>query len=385
MTGIAPLHEKEFGLRPSAEASAPGVGNLMGAHTEAVDGLVLLFGMRARASVAVTRRSDTSLRLFAPDLSERRRTSISALRLHDDGCFSALAKGVIERLGQLGARVGGVDISVSSEIPVGSGLGASQAIGTALALALGAVYRFPVDLLTAAQVAHHAEQRVDGTGPGLSGFLAAALSRRRTALLVDTHTLEWTYIDLDLNGHRLLGINTRAPSAQTREESARREADCELCLSVLSDRGHAMGLKNISLDVLYTGLGRVPEPARRHCLHVVGENERVLHMVDALRHRDFAQVGRLMYQSHESLRDLYEVSSPEVDWVVRHAGEIHGVYGARLAGGSRSSCALALVSRDAVAPLRERLRDYERIFGFHPDVLSCGTDDGARIDFREDV
>ena len=137
------------------------------------------------------------------------------------------------------------------------------------------------------------------------------------------------------------------------------------------------------MQELYSSLGLVPEHARRHCLHVVGENERVLQMVDALRHGDFELIGRLLFQSHESLRDLYEVSTPEVDWVVRHAGEVRGVFGARLAGGSRSSCALALTSREAVELLRDRLQDYERIFGFHPDIVPCGTDDGVRIDFRE--
>ena len=138
------------------------------------------------------------------------------------------------------------------------------------------------------------------------------------------------------------------------------------------------------MQELYSSLGLVPEAARRHCLHVVGENERVLQMVDALRRQDYEQIGRLLFQSHDSLRDLYEVSSPEVDWVVRHVADIHGVFGARLAGGSRSSCALAIASRDAIDGLLERLREYERIFGFHPDLVPCGTDDGVRIDFREE-
>ena len=385
MNDIASLHEEEYGEPPTVVASAPGVANLMGAHTEATDGLVLLFGLSHRATVAVSLRRDNSLRFLAPDLNERRRTSIAAIRYRSEDRFANLAKGVISRLQGLGVRIRGINVTVASDVPAGIGLGASQAITTAIALGFAEAYGLSVDGVDAAQIAHHAEHSFLGVNVGLSGFLAAALSQTGTVMLIDTHKMDWSHIRFDLNGHSLVGINTRAPSPSSPEESARRTADCELCLNILSGGKHATSLQDVSMQELYASLGLVPEQARRHCLHVVGENERVLQMVGALRHRDFEQIGRLLFQSHESLRDLYEVSTPEVDWVVRHAGEIHGVYGARLAGGSGSSCALAIASRDAVKLLGERLHEYERIFGFHPDLVQCGMDDGVRIDFREDT
>jgi galactokinase len=385
MNNVASLHTAEYRESPTIVASAPGVANLMGAHTEATDGLVLLFGMSHRASAAVSLRNDNSLRFFAPDLNERKRTSIAAIRFRKEDRFANLAKGVISRLQTLGARIQGVNVTIVSDIPTGIGLGSSQAITTALVLALAGAYQFSVDGVVAAQIAHHAEHTFVGSDTGLSSFLATSLARSNTVMLIDTHKLDWSHIQFDLNGHSLVGINTQAPAASTPEESARRVADCELCLNVLSGGKHATSLQDVSMQELYSSLGLVPEQARRHCLHVVGENERVLLMVDALRRRDYEQIGRLLFQSHESLRDLYEVSTPEVDWLVRHAGEIRGVFGARLSGGSLASCALAIASREAVELLRERLHEYERIFGFHPDLVACGTDDGVRIDFREDT
>jgi galactokinase len=277
-----------------------------------------------------------------------------------------------------------VNITITSDIPRGIGLAGSQALTTALAMALAELFKFPVDAIAAAQIAHHAEHSFVGEDVGLASFLATALARAGTVMLVDTHKLEWSHIPFDLNGHTLVGINTNAPSAETPEESALRLADCELCLDALTGGKHATSLQDISMQELYSSIGMVPEQARRHCLHVVSENERVLHMVEALTHGDFEHVGRLLSQSHESLRDLYEVSTPEVDWVVRHTEDIHGVFGARLAGGTGSSCAMAIASGEAVETLKERLQDYERIFGFHPDLVQCSTDDGVRIDFRED-
>jgi galactokinase len=385
MTDVASLHEAEYLEPPTVVTSAPGVANLMGAHTEATDGLVLLFGMDHRATVAVSLRSDNSLRFFAPDLNERKRTSMAAIRYRKEDRFANLAKGVISRLQTLGAIVRGINVTVTCEVPAGIGLGASQSIATALALGLSEAYSFSIDGVVAAQIAHHAEHSFLGVAVGLSSFLVSALSRNGTVMLIDTHKMEWSHILFDLDGHTLVGINTQAPNPSTPDESALRIADCELCLDVLTGGRHATSLQDVSMEELYASLGLVPERARRHCLHVVSENERVLQMVHALGQNNLDQVGRLLMQSHASLRDLYEVSTPEVDWLVRHAGEIEGVYGARLAGGSGASCALAIASRDAVELLRERLHEYERIFGFHPDLVPCGMDDGVRIDFREDT
>lgn len=384
MNDVAALHGEEFGETPALIASSPGVGNLMGSHTEPTDGLVLLFGLRHRATVAVSSRSDNSLRFFSSDLSERKRTSVAAMRYRKEDHFANLGKGVASRLQTLGAHLHGANVTIRSDIPQNIGLGSSQALTIALAYALASLYEFPLDPILAAQVAHHAEHEFSGIDVGLTSFLASALAKPGHAMLIDARKLDWQHISFDLNGFSLIGINTHAPSPETPEGSAVRLADCELCLNVLTGDKHATSLQDISMEELYSSLGLVPEHARRHCLHVVGENERVLKMVDALRHRDFEQAGRLLSQSHESLRDLYEVSTPEVDWVVRHAADIHGVCGARLAGGTGSSCAMAIASSEAVEILRERLHDYQRIFGFHPDLVHCSTDGGVRIDIRED-
>jgi galactokinase len=382
MTDVASLHKTEYRENPAVVASAPGVANLMGAHTEATDGLLLLFGMNRRAAVAVSARQDTSLRFFAPDIKERKRTSLSALKFRSEDRFANLAKGVVSRLQTLGAHVTGANITVVSDIPAGIGLASSQAIVDALAMALGRLYAFDVDAALAAQIGHNAERSFVGRDVGLSTFLASAVAREGTVLLVDTHTLDWTHIDFQLNGHHLIGIHTHSPSPLTEEEVARRKADCQLCTRLLCGTHGSSTLRDLSQQELYASLGVVPESARRHCLHVVAENERVSQVVAALRRDDLERVGRLMLQSHESLRDLYEVSTPEVDWLVKHAQEIRGVFGARLAGGTHSSCTLAIATAEAVEVMRERLHDYERIFGFHPDLVPCRPDDGVRIETR---
>ena len=383
MSDIASLHCTEYGAQPEVVASAPGVVNLMGAHTETTDGFVLYLATGRRVSVAVSRRDDNSMRFFASDLGERKRTSSSALRFKKEDRFANLAKGVISRLQTLGATIRGINVTVTSDIPSGIGLASSQAIGVALACAVAHLHEFELEPAEAAQVAHYAEHSFAGLDVGLAGFLATALARESTAMFVDTHRIDWEHVNLSLNGCQLLGVNTHAPSPFTLEETMRRYEDCELCLHLLSDNHHTRSLQDFSVDELYSSIGKVPEYARRYCLHIVGENDRVLSSVDALKRHDHVRFGKLMVESHDSIRDLYEASSPEVDWVVKHAQSIPGVYGARLAGGTTRSCAVVLATTDAAEAIGEQLHEYERIFGFHPSVVTFRADEGVRVDYRE--
>jgi galactokinase len=383
MSDVASLHHTEYGEDPQVVASAPGVVNLMGAHTESTDGLVLYVATGRRVSVAVSRREDSSMRFYASDLGERKRTSSSALRFKKEDRFANLAKGVISRLQMLGAVVRGINVTVSSEIPSGIGLAASQAIGVALGSGVAALHDFELEPTEAAQVAHYAEHSFAGIDIGIAGFLGTALARVDTAMFVDTHRLDWEHIDLSLNGCDIVGVNTYAPSPFSLEETIRRYQDCELCLNMLTEQKHNWSLQDFSADELYSSIGKVPEHARRYCLHIVSENERVLACIDALKRHDHIRFGKLMLESHDSIRDLYEASSPEVDWVVKHAQSIPGVYGARLAGGTTKSCAVVLATDEAAEAIGERLHEYERIFGFHPSVVRFSAGEGVRIDHRE--
>jgi len=383
MSDIVSLHTQEYGEPPKITVSAPGVVNLMGAHTEATDGYLLLFGMDKRAWVAASPRDDGSMRFYAADLNERKRTSSSALKYRRDDHFGGLAKGVISRLQTLGAHIGGLNVTVTSTIPSGIGLGASQAIGVALASSLARLFGFEISPIEAAQVAHYVERSFEGIPVGFGSFLATAVVRQGHVLLIDSHKLDWSHIDVDLDGSLMLGINTHAPSAVTQLEEAARQVDCVHCLELLSGRENGCSFQEFTYEELSSSIGRVPEHARHYCLHIVGENERVLSCASALRRGDHQRIGKLLTESHESLRDLYEGTSPEVDWLVKHSHGLPGVYGARLAGGFTGTCALVFGNRIAEDGLRSLLREYERIFGFHPDVVACSPDGGVQVESRE--
>lgn len=383
MDDLASLHEAEYGEKPRCVASAPGVVNVMGAHTEQTDGYLLLLGSDARARVAASPRSDGSMRFHAVDTGERKRTSASALKYRHEDRFSGTAKGVLSRLQTLGARLSGINVTVTSEIPSGIGLGSSQAIAVALATAMAFIFRFALDPLEAAQVAYYVEHTILELHVGFATFLGASIARPGHLLFVDTHRLDWKHLRATMNGASLFEVNTNAPAALTVDEELRRQRDCIDCLQALAGRRNGCSFQDFTAAELAASIGRVPETVRHYCLHIVGENQRVLDSVAAVRRADVPGMGRLLSASHESLRDLYEATSPEVDWLVRHVQALPGVYGARLAGGSAGTCALVLAENGSDARMGSLLREYERIFGFHPVVVPCTPDGGVRFDYRE--
>lgn len=383
MSDVRSLHEAEYGEQPQVVTSAPGVVNLMGSHTEATDGYLLLFGMDKRAHVAASPRTDGSMRFYAADLGERKRTSSSALKYRREDRFAGIVKGILSRLQTLGAHVGGVNVTITSDVPSGIGLASSQAIGVALASALAAVFNFPLNPVEAAQVAYYVEHSFEGMPIGFATFVASSIVRRAHVLFLDTHRLDWSHVPVDLDGAKVFGIDTHAPAALTIDEESVRQAGCVHCLEVLTGRSNGCSFQEFSLEEISTSIGRIPEGTRHYCLHIVGENERVLSCLSALKRRDIARVGTLFTESHESLRDLYEGTSPEVDWLVKHAHAVEGVYGARLAGGSTGTCALIVGDENVDQGIATLLRDYERIFGFHPLVVPCRPDEGVRFEHRE--
>lgn len=383
MDDLASLHEAEYGEKPHCVASAPGVVNVMGAHTEQTDGYLLLLGSSSRARVAASPRSDGSMRFYAADTGERKRTSASALKYRHEDRFSGTAKGVLSRLQTLGARLSGINVTVASEIPSGVGFGASQAIAVALAAALAQIFHFRLNPVEAAQVAYYVEHTILELQVGFATFLGACVARPGHLLFVDTHRLDWKHLRAELNGAALYGVNTNAPAALTVEEELRRQRECIECLEELAGRRNGCSFQEFTAAELAASIGRVPETARHYCLHIVGENQRVLDSVAAVRRADIRGIGRLLSESHQSLRDLYEATSPEVDWFVKHVQTLPGVYGARLAGGSAGTCALVLAENGSDARMAAMLREYERIFGFHPVVVPCTPDGGVRFDYRE--
>ncbi len=369
MDDIISLHKTEYGREPTVVATAPATVNLIGEHTDYNNGQVLEFAINRYLTVAISPREDQSLRFYSADLNERKRTTFSNLKYKREDRWANYPKGVLYELGQLGYQLPGIEITISSNIPTGIGLGSSAALGVATACAVSHMLGADMSDFQIIQSAAMAESAFIGIEQPLTDQFVATVARKDNIVLLDLHTLDYEYITFDPDDISLVLTASNVPNVSSYAELRERRMKCGECLDLLKGRRAGMGLPAFTSDDLHNSMGVVPEELRRICMHVIEENERVSDAADFLKRNDLLSFGKLMNRSHESLRDNYEVSCPEIDWLVKRAWEIDGVLGSRLTGPGFGGCTISLLRKERMDEYREKIHEYDRIFGFSPEVF----------------
>ncbi len=379
MNDLRALHKNEFGVEPEVIVSAPGTINLMGEHTDYNEGFVLQLGLNRSVSVAISRRKDASLRFFASNFNERKRTTIPNLKFKREDRWANYPKGVLFELLQLGLTFRGVDITISGNVPQGIGLGSSAALEVATAVAMRTLFEFDLSEMQIIQCSSRAETVFMGLDTEITDQFVSCITRKDHAVFLDVRTLEYALIPVDLGDVRVYITNSNVPQVTAEADIKERKAECKECVAFLNKKKPGTSLRDYSVHDLKTSMGWVPEAIRRVCMHVVQENQRVLEARRALLADDALKLGKLMDKSHESLRDYYEVSCPELDWLVKRAVEIDGVMGSRMTGPGFGGCTVTLLKESVVDRYRERLEEYERIFGFTAESFLCEPSDGVTV------
>ncbi|MCL2411430.1 MAG: galactokinase, partial [Treponema sp.] len=207
------------------------------------------------------------------------------------------------------------------------------------------------------------------------------MARKDQFLLIDSFACETKLIKSPLSGFRILLVDSRVPRMGTGAEAevAARQEDILKGLELLSERQKGAHLKDFAPTDLIEELGNFPEQIRRRSMHIVEEIHRVNDAAAALERCDIASFAKIIYHSHESLRDLYEISCPEIDWLVKRSVEIEGAAGSRMTGLGFGGCTYTIIRRELVDEYTKRLEDYERIFGFRPVIYEVKLASRAKI------
>lgn len=382
MDDLVRSHKEEYGEPPQLISTAPGRVNVIGEHTDYNEGYVLPIAVDYCVNVAFSRRKDQHLKFFSADFRDRKRTSISNLRFKKEDRWANYPKGVISLFLEKGHPLGGLNLTIQGNVPQGVGLASSAALLVATGLGLQRLLGLPLGALELVRLTQEAEREFVGAPAILADHLTCRLARAGTAMLLDTRSLEVRYVPLPLKGVKFLITNSNVPHAVADAEASQRRAECEKCVSLLSARRPGRALRDYSPQDLRDCLGLIPETMRKKCLHVVEESQRVLESEAALKKGDLVAFGKLMNRSHESLRDQYEVSCPELDWLVKRAWEIEGVFGSRMAGAGFGGCTVTLIDEAVIPSYVARLEAYERIFSFKPETFVCEPAAGARIAYE---
>lgn len=327
MVSALPAFVTLFGRQPTVSASAPGRVNLIGEHTDYNGGFVLPTVIPQRTVVELAPSHGPVVRLW----SSAQNTGSDQYRLGQEtptAGWGDYIRGLTSTLARThGTSIGGFDARIQSEVPPGSGLSSSAALGIAMLRALREAFALTLSDLELAQLVHSSENSFVGAHVGIMDPMVVSLGRPGAALSIDTRSLEFEHLPLPTTAD-LVVIDSGVRHALSSGDYNTRRAECEHACTLLG----VEQLRDLGLDDL-PRLTDLPEPLGRRARHVMTENARVLSAVAALRGADVQHLGALMNASHLSQRDDYEVSVPEVDLLVELARGHDDVYGARLTGG----------------------------------------------------
>ncbi|WP_337001839.1 MULTISPECIES: galactokinase [unclassified Microbacterium] len=366
------------GHEPEGSWSAPGRVNLIGEHTDYNDGFVLPFAIPQRTAAAVGRRDDDRIRVsstFAPEPVEVGIDDLDSLFPTAAGAHPAIAEWAAYPLGVAWAlhqaapdadHIGGLDIAIASDVPVGAGLSSSAAIEGATASALNDLWHTGLDGTALARVGRRAENEAVGAPTGIMDQMASMLGAPDTAIFLDCRSLETQPVPLGVAaaGLAILVIDTRVKHAHSTGGYRERRASCERGAAIMG----VPALRDLTTADLPRAQALMDDVTFRRVRHIVSENQRVRDTVRVLREEGVRGIGDLLVASHASMRDDFEISIPELDTAVDSALAA-GALGARMTGGGFGGATIALVEQDAVDPVSDAVTAAFAASGFASPVL----------------
>ena len=339
-----------FGRQPDVVAHAPGRVNLLGEHTDYNDGFVLPIALAQQTTVALGHAATDEFTLRSEGFAAPLRFTLERL---PDEPFGRYVFGCLREVVRRGPRVPPLDIHVASELPMGVGLSSSAALEVATLRALRSLLGLAFDDVELAQMAQRAEVEYAGVRCGIMDQMASSLADTEHALFLDARTLATRLWSLPANT-AVLVIDSGVPRSLMESGFNQRRRECE-------EACERLGVASLRDVTRIAAVEQLPDPWRRRARHVVSENARVLRAVDSA---DGAALGQLMNQSHASLRDDYEVSTPELDRLVSLLQEHPAVHGAKLTGAGFGGACVAVCDAGQIAEAaREVLGDYRRLGG----------------------
>lgn len=373
---IAHLYSTNFPGKAEVYFS-PGSINLIGEHIDYNDGYVMPAAISMGTWFAIGTNGTTEVNFIAADVEER--FSVSLDKITATRGWANYVLGVIREFQLLDKKIMGFNCVFGGDLPLGAGMSSSAALEGGLAFALNEIFDCQLDRIQLALLCQRAEHGFPGVPCGIMDQFANMLGRKDEVLLLDCKDQSFRYLPLDLNGHSIVLINSMVHHELASGEYAARRRQCEEGLAILQNRLSIKSFRDIiSSEDLLACKQVMNETVYSRCLFVVEEIGRVKNAETVLKNGDLASLGKLLYETHEGLSRLYEVSCPELDFLVELARQEPGVAGARMMGGGFGGCTINLVSNNAVTPFIERVeKNYAKQFSISLQAYIMETANGT--------
>ncbi len=375
---LAGQFEKMFGVRARI-FRAPGRVNLIGEHTDYNDGFVMPAAVGFSTYVAIGPRPDRKLVIHSEEFAGSFEFDLDHLPEKRTGAWCDYVLGVAWVLRQRGHELAGANLLVHGKVPIGSGLSSSAALEVSSAFAFLGLSGMQLHLPEVAKLCRAAENDFVGAKVGIMDQFVSCMGKAGHAFFLDCRSLEFRLVPIPA-GLQLVVCNTMVKhDLATGAYNTRRE-ECEEGVRVFRRWDPSVrALRDVSIELLDEQKKDMPATIWKRCSHVVRENQRTLDAARALTEGDLKKVGKLMRESHDSLRDLYEVSCRELDIMVDSATGLPGFCGGRMTGGGFGGCTVNLVREENAENFSQKIAErYYEATGIHPQVYLCSAEDGAQ-------
>jgi galactokinase len=366
------------GTAPTVEARAPGRVNLIGEHTDYNQGLVLPAAINYDVHVLARPAAGRTVRLRSLTIEQEGALDLDNLHPRAGELWLNYPAGLLQGIQQAGRQLPGMDLLIWSHVPMGAGLSSSAAYEMALVRAFEAIGGFELPAMEAVRIAQRADWDFVGVQSGIMDQSISRLGKAGDALLLDCRSLEYRYVPMNVDAELVI-CHTGIPRELAHSAYNERREECERAVRALQAAEPGIrSLRDVTPEIWERLKDTVPEPYRARAEHVIAENARVLDAAAALEQGNLVALSALFAASHRSLRDLYEVSSPELDALVEIAHEVDPLIAARLTGAGFGGCTVNLVPPGRVEEFEERvLHEYPRRTGRTPTIYPAQTADGA--------
>lgn len=367
--------------------SGPGRVNLIGEHIDYCGGFVFPAALSLDSTVIARVNNDNTLRLAATDLPNRVEVKLDNLESAKSLKWGNYQAGVAFVLQNAGYKLVGVDMLFHDTVPLGSGLSSSAAIELATAVTLVTFgneangITKPIDMVEMAVLGQKTENEFCGVSCGIMDQFASAMGKKDHAILLDCATLKYQYFPLKLDGYKIVLGNTKKKRALGESKYNERVSECAEGLRILQQYlPNKKNLCDITSREFEQYKSKIEnEVIRKRVTHVICENGRVLRAVEALKRNDLVELGRLLVEANDSIRDLYEVTGVELDTMTAEAMKVDGVIGARMTGAGFGGCTVNIVPEDKVELFIEQVgKNYKDQIGITPEFYVSEIGDGAR-------
>ena len=380
MPDIKGEFQKRFQKKPDHIFFSPGRVNLIGEHIDYNGGKVMPCAISLGTYLAVSKNTDKVFRFQCLNFPE-------SAELHLQNSYTKSGKewfnyplGILDQILSLGHSVSGLDMLFVGNLPIGAGLSSSASIEVLMAYAVDQMFQLNISKIEIALLSKKVENEFIGVNCGIMDQFAVTFGEKNKAILLDCDSLNYELLPFDTGNYSLVIINTNKTRSLADSKYNERFAQCGAALKALKREIDAKNLCDIDMQTFQTGKHLINDPVlEKRALHVISENLRVKKATEVLKENKLEEFGQLMYQSHQSLKELYEVSGMELDTIVEFCKGYSNCLGARMTGAGFGGCAIALVDKQSMDDFAMRLVDvYKDKIGFAPTVFASEIGNGVR-------